>query len=107
MQIGIIVETNDPGTVWNGFRFANTALEAGHDVRTYLLGDGVEAPDLRGENVNVHGIMVKYQRNGGELAACGRCMDSRNMEPSDLRPHTPMTELLDIVESSEKTVTFG
>lgn len=107
MDIGIIVETNDPGTVWNGFRFANTALDAGHDVRTFLLGDGVEAPDLEGHGVNVHGVMIKYQRNGGELDACGTCMDSRDLEPTDLRPRSTMSELLDIVESSAKTVTFG
>ena len=107
MRIGIIVETNDPGTVWNGFRFANTALDAGHDVQTFLLGDGVEAPDLHGHDVNVHGIMVKYQRGGGELFACGTCMASRDLEPAALRPESDMDDLLAIVESADRTVTFG
>ncbi|MFB6081271.1 MAG: DsrE/DsrF/TusD sulfur relay family protein [Halanaeroarchaeum sp.] len=107
MHIGIIVETNDPGTVWNGFRFATTALEEGHDVKTFLLGDGVEAPDLRGDHVNPHGVMVNYQRSGGELLACGTCMDDRDLEPTSLRPRSTMTDLVDIVEWADQTVTFG
>jgi len=107
MHIGIIVETNDPGTIWNGFRFATTALDEGHEVQTFLLGDGVEAPDLRGDHVNPHGIMVKYQREGGDLFACGTCMDDRDLSPTDLRPRSAMTDLLAIVESADQMVTFG
>ncbi|MFB6069544.1 MAG: DsrE family protein [Halanaeroarchaeum sp.] len=107
MRLALVVETNDPGTIWNGFRFANAALDAGHQVRTFLLGDGVEAPDIRGEGVNVHGIMVKYRRAGGHLLACGTCMDDRNLEPTDLRPRSAMSDMVDLVEWADETMTFG
>ncbi|MFC7045452.1 DsrE family protein [Halobacteriaceae archaeon GCM10025711] len=107
MQFGIIVETNDAETVWNAFRFANTALDADHAVETFLLGDGVEAPDVETEKYNPHGVMVKYTRSGGDLYACGTCMDSRDLDPGDLRPHSTMGDLLRIVEDADRTVTFG
>lgn len=107
MRLGLVVETNDPGTIWNAFRFANAALDAGHDVETFLLGDGVEAPDLHGDGVNVHGAMVKYRRNGGDLAACGTCMDSRDLSPTDLRPRSTMADLVEIVERADETMTVG
>lgn len=107
MQINLVVETSDAEIVWNAFRFANTALDAGHDVATFLLGDGVEAPDLDHEKFNPHGVMVKYTRNGGQLEACGTCLDSRNLEADELRPRSSMSEFLRIVEEGDKVLTFG
>ena len=107
MQLNLIVETNDPERVWNAFRLANTALDAGHDVETFLLGDGVEAPDLEHEKFNLHGIMLKYAQNGGELEACGTCLDSRGLDPDDLRPRSSMDEYLRIVEEADEVLTIG
>ncbi|MEF8779378.1 MAG: DsrE family protein [Haloferacaceae archaeon] len=107
MELGLIVETNDPERVWNAFRLANTALEEGHEVETFLLGDGVEAPDLETEKFNPHGVMVKYAREGGKLLACGTCLDSRDLEADDLRPRSTMGELLSLVEDADEVVTIG
>ena len=107
MQLNLILETSDPERVWNAFRLANTALDAGHDVETFLLGDGVEAPDLKHEKFNPHGVMRKYTNDGGTLAACGTCLDSRGLEADELRPRSSMDEFLRIVEEGDKVLTFG
>jgi sulfur relay (sulfurtransferase) complex TusBCD TusD component (DsrE family) len=107
MQLGLIVESSDPEQVWNGFRLANTALSAGHDVEAFLLGEGVEAPDVKTEKFNPNGVMRKFLNEGGELKACGTCLDSRDMENDELRPRSTMDDLLEIVEDAEKTVTIG
>lgn len=107
MHLGLIVETPDPDRVWNAFRLATTALDAGHTVEAFLLGDGVEAPDGNHETINPHGMMVKYQRNGGELLACGSCLDSRDMEPDELRPRGSMADCLSLVETADKVLTIG
>lgn len=107
MKLGLIIESNGPERVWNGFRLANTALEEGHTVHAFLLGDGVEAPDGKTEKFNPHGVMRKFVNEGGELYACGTCLDSRDMEPDELRPHSAMVDLLEIVETADKTITIG
>lgn len=107
MHLGLIIESKDAERVWNGFRLGITALEADHTVRAFLLGDGVEAPDVQTEKFNPHGVMRKYVKEGGELYACGTCLDSRDMEPDDLRPYSTMSDLLEIVETSDETVTIG
>lgn len=107
MEIGIILETNNPEKVWNAFRFAITALDENNEVNVFLLGDGVEAPDLDHEKFNPHGTMVKYRREGGDLFACGTCLDSRDLEEDDLRPRSTMKDLLQIVEESDKVLTVG
>jgi sulfur relay (sulfurtransferase) complex TusBCD TusD component (DsrE family) len=107
MDLGIIVETNDPERVWNAFRLANTALESDHSVELFLLGDGVEAPDLEHEKFNPHGVIRKYAQNGGELAACGTCLDSRDLDADELRPRGTMEDCLQVVEHAEKVLTIG
>ena len=108
MHLGLIVETNDPGTVWNGFRLGIEALDSGHKVEAFLLGDGVEAPGLPVDHdVNPHGIIRKFRREGGELAACSTCMASRDVEPDELRTPGDMGDLLEIVEAADETITIG
>lgn len=107
MQINLIIETNDPERIWNGFRLANTALDEGHEVEAFLLGDGVEASDVETEKFNPRGVIRKFLNEGGELLACGTCMDSRDMEPNELRPRSTMGELLRLVEESDRLVTIG
>lgn len=107
MHLGIILETNDAERVWNALRLANTALDDGNTVETFLLGDGVEAPDLDHEKFNPHGILLKYTQNGGDLFACGTCLDSRDLEADELRPRSTMGDCLRIVEEADKVLTIG
>lgn len=107
MNLGLVVESNDPERVWNGFRLANTALDSGHSVEVFLLGDGVEAPDLDTEKFNPHGVMIKYVNGGGAIFACGTCMESRDIEAGDLRPKSTMGDLLRIIEDADQVVTIG
>lgn len=103
----MILETKDAERVWNAFRLANTALDADHSVAVFLLGDGVEAPDLEHEKFNPHGVMRKYTQSGGRLSACGTCLDSRDIDPDDLRPRGTMADCLGFVEDAEKVLTIG
>lgn len=107
MRLGIILETSEPERVWNAFRLANTALDSDHTVEIFLLGDGVEAPDLESEKFNPHGVMLKYTQNGGELLACGTCLDSRDLEPEDLRPAATMEDCVALVENADEVLTIG
>lgn len=107
MQLALIIETDEPERIWNAFRLANNALDAGHTVEVFLLGDGVVAPDLEHEKFNPHGVMRKYTNNGGKLFACGTCLDSRDLEAGDLRPRATMDDCLRIVEDGDKVLTIG
>lgn len=107
MHLGLIVETKDAESVWNGFRLANKALESGHSVDAFLLGDGVEASSVDTDTYNPSGVIRKFDSEGGELYACGTCLDSRGLEANELRPHSTMGDLLEIVETTDRTITIG
>ncbi|MFP4590924.1 MAG: DsrE family protein [Halobacteriales archaeon] len=107
MHLGLILETNDPERLWNGLRLGLTALAADHTVETFLLGDAVEAPDVQTDAYNPPGLLRKYRLEGGELLACGTCLDSRDLEADELRPRGAMADLLAIVERADRVVTVG
>ncbi len=107
MHLGMIVQTDSAERVWNGIRLANTALAKGHTVEVFLLGNGVDAPDRRHEKINPRGIFRKYLSEGGTIIACGTCLDSRDIEPDELRPRGKMDDCLRIVEEADEVLTIG
>jgi sulfur relay (sulfurtransferase) complex TusBCD TusD component (DsrE family) len=106
-KIGIVLSTNDPEEVWNAFRFANVALKDNHTVRVFLVNKGVEAEDIKSEKFPVGEQLRSFVESKGELLACGTCMKARMKESSDFCPIATMKDLLDIVEWSDKLLTFG
>ena len=107
MKIGIILSTNDSEEVWNAFRFANVALKENHAVRVFLVNKGVEAEDIKSERFPVREQLQSFVGNKGELLACGTCMKNRQKESSNFCPIATLDDMLEIVEWSDKLVTFG
>ncbi len=107
MNIGIVISTNDSEEVWNAFRFGNVALKENHFVRVFLVNKGVEAEDIKSERFPVKGQLQAFVDAKGELLACGTCMKNRNKESSEFCPIATMKDMLDIVEWSDKLVSFG
>ena len=107
MKIGIILSTNDTEEVWNAFRFGNVALKENYEVKVFLVNRGVEAEDIKSERFNVREQLQTFIENNGKLLACGTCMKNRQKEESTFCPIATMKDMLEIVEWSDKLVTFG
>jgi uncharacterized protein involved in oxidation of intracellular sulfur len=107
MKVGIVLSTNDPEEVWNAFRFGNVALKGNHEVRVFLVNKGVEAEDIKSERFPVREQLQIFVDNKGVLLACGTCMKNRQKEASNFCPIATMKDMLEIVEWSDKLVTFG
>ncbi|MBI4383134.1 MAG: DsrE family protein [Nitrospinae bacterium] len=106
MKIGIIVSQADPETVWNAFRFGVFSLAKKHSVKAFLIGKGVDCEDIEDERFNVKEQLAAFLREGGSLFACGTCLKSRRKEGSAVCPLSTMEELMNIVEESDKVVSF-
>jgi uncharacterized protein involved in oxidation of intracellular sulfur len=107
MKIGIVLSTNDPEEVWNAFRFGSVALKENHAVRVFLVSKGVEAEDIKSERFPVKEQLQSFIENKGELLACGTCMKNRQKAESNFCPIATMKDLLEIVEWSDKLLSFG
>ena len=107
MKISIILNTNEPETVWNAFRFGNTSINAGHETKVFLINKGVEIEDIRDERYNTKEQADLFIENKGQILACGTCLKSREKESSKVCPISTMKDLLKLVEESDKVLTFG
>lgn len=105
MKIGMVIQSNDPEIVWNAFRFANTSLNSNHIVKAFLLGKGVEVEQIKSDKFDVQSVVKTFLEKRGELQACGTCLESRNRE-SAICPVSTMSNLLRIVEESDKVLVF-
>ena len=106
MKLGIIVNTNDPEKAWNGLRLGNEALAKGNETSLFLLGGGVEIVDIEDKVFDVAEVLKKFLDNGGNLLACGSCLEIRQQE-AGVCPISTMSELLEMIVDSDKMVTLG
>jgi uncharacterized protein involved in oxidation of intracellular sulfur len=107
MKIGIVLGTNAPEVAWNALRFGVTAKGEGHAVRMFLLNSGVEVERIDDLKFNVPEQLSKFVERGGQLLACGTCLDTRDMDASPVCPVSTMKDLLALVVESDRVVTFG
>ena len=105
MKIGIVLTTVEPEVVWNALRFANTAILEDHQVKIFLLGQGVEIESIESEKFNVKEQLEKFNQLNGTMAACGTCIKSRQMQ-FNVCPISTMKDMLKMVVESEKVLTF-
>ncbi len=88
-----LIILNDPpyGTErsYNGLRLAISLLKTeGEAVRVFLIGDGA-ACAKRGQKVpqgyyNLADMLGMVARHGGEIGACGTCLDARGIADAEL-----------------------
>lgn len=107
MHLGLIIETDDAEKVWNAYRLANRAVEKGDTAEVFLTGEGVKAPDLNGEGFDPEEEMREFLNKGGDIFACGTCLDLHNLEEDKLRPRSNLDRHLRVIEESDKVVTVG
>jgi uncharacterized protein involved in oxidation of intracellular sulfur len=106
MKLGIIIETKEYEKVWNAMRFAVAALKNGHQVKVFLMGEGVEIENLTHEKYNVAEQVKEFIETDGTILACGTCLKSRSMDGTDACPISRMIDCVEMVEWGDKIVTF-
>lgn len=106
MKLGIIIETKEYEKAWNAFRFAVTAKKQDNEVKVFLMGEAVECEGLVHDTYNVDEQLKIFLEAGGEILACGTCLNSRQIDSSEACPISTMIDCVEMVEWADKTVTF-
>ncbi len=108
MKLGIILQSNKPEHAWNVFRLGITALKASHQVEIFLMNEGSELdtiPDNKDFDISVK--IMEFKELKGEIYACETCLKMRGKEESKICPISTMSDLLKMVENSDKVLVFG
>jgi uncharacterized protein involved in oxidation of intracellular sulfur len=111
MKVAVIIYSNDPETVWNALRFANTSLVYDNHVRVFLLGKGVEAMTLSTLKYDILEQTELFRNNGGIIVGCGVCCENRREEMPFLQQELrcemgSMQDLYGLVAEADKVITF-
>ncbi len=106
MKLGIVIYSDHPETVWNAFRLANFSLNKKDEVNIFLMAKGVESESLSTNEFNIIELMNRFLENNGTLYACGTCIEIRNKKSNELCPLSTMADLYEIINSSEKIISF-
>src|SRR3989344_4516044 len=107
MKIGIILQSNKPEHAWNTFRFGITALKAGHQAEIFLISEGSELdtiPDSEDFDISVK--VSEFKKLKGEIYACGSCLKVRGKEERKVCPIFTISNLVKMVEDSDKVLVF-
>ena len=108
MKLGIILQSNNPEHVWNTFRLGITALKANHQVEIFLMSEGSELdtiPDTK--DFDISAKVSEFKEMKGKMYACGSCLKVRGKDESNVCPVSTMSDLLKMVEDSDKVLVFG
>lgn len=108
MKLGIILQSNKPEHVWNAFRLGITARKAGHSVEIFLMSEGSELdsiPDTK--DFDIVAKVAEFKELKGGIYACGTCLKVRGKKESNVCPVSTMSDLLKMVEDSDKVLVFG
>ncbi|MDP3956080.1 MAG: DsrE family protein [bacterium] len=108
MKIGIILQSNNPEHISNTFRFGITSLKASHDATIFLMSEGAELDTIADtEHFDISKKVAEYKELKGDLYACGTCLEIRGKKETGVCPVSTMTDLLKMVEESDKVLVFG
>jgi uncharacterized protein involved in oxidation of intracellular sulfur len=108
MKLGIILQSNKPEHAWNTFRLGITALKAKHQVEIFLMNEGSELDTIPdGKDFDVSARVAEFKELKGEIYACGTCLKVRGKEESEVCPISTMSDLLTLIEKSDKVLVFG
>jgi len=108
MKLGIVLQSNKPEHAWNTFRLGITALKANHQVEIFLMNEGSELetiPDSEDFDISVK--VAEFKKLKGMIYACGTCLKVRGREEGGVCPVSTMSDLLKMVENSDKVLVFG
>ncbi len=108
MKMGMILQSNKPEHVWNAFRLGITALKASHQVEIFLMNEGSELdtiPDSKDFDISMK--VAEFKELRGEIYACGTCLKLRGKGENKVCPISTMSDLLKMVENSDKVLVFG
>ena len=106
MKLGIILETKEFEKSWNAFRFATTAKKGGHEVKVFMMGEAIECEGRTHDKYNADAQLKAFVAEGGEILACGTCLESRNLPGTDACPISTMADCVEMVAWADRVITF-
>ena len=77
-------------------------------MKMFLLSKGSELENIPdAKNFDISAKVKEFKDLQGKIYVCGTCLKIRGKEESGVCPISTMTDLLNLIENSDKVLTFG
>ena len=106
MKVGIVIHSNDSEVAWNAFRFANFTLAMEDEVSVFLIAKGVEWESLDTDIFKVKEQVQEFLKSGGNIFICGTCLEIHRLKAPETFTVATLKDLYDIMEQSNRIVSF-
>ena len=74
----------------------------------FLMNEGAELDTIADtKEFNISKKIAEYKKLKGNIYACGTCLELRGKKEAKVCPVSTMSDLLKIVEDSDKILVFG
>src|SRR5664279_818749 len=77
-DIGIVISSGDPETVWNGLRLAIAAQSKGDTVVIFVIGKAEDVFMNDSSKFDIPKTSQQFVSNGGDIYACATCAKMRH-----------------------------
>ena len=105
-DIGIVINSGDAETVWNGLRLAIAAQSKGDTVVIFVIGKAEDIFMHDSSKFDVPKTSEQFVAAGGDIYACATCAKLRHTENVQMCTITSINDLYEIVKRSKKIVSF-
>ena len=105
-DIGIVISSGDPETVWNGLRLAIAAQSKGDTVVIFVIGKAEDVFMNDSSKFDIPKTSQQFVGNGGDIYACATCAKMRHTENVQMCTITSIFDLYEIIKRSRKVVSF-
>jgi len=83
-------------------------LKAKHRVVIFLMNEGSELDAIEDAEIfDISNKIAEYKKLKGDIYACGTCLELRGKKGIGICPVSTMSDLLKIVEDSDKVLVFS
>jgi uncharacterized protein involved in oxidation of intracellular sulfur len=103
----LVVNGDDPETIWNALRFGSAALSRGHEASTFPLGAAVEIENVGNKRFDVEKLLLRFDELGGVVLSCTTCLRIRKMDAAAVCPMSTMDDLVRLTEEADRVLNFG
>lgn len=105
-DLGIVISSGDPETVWNALRLAIVSESKGDKVAIFVINKAVDVFINGDTKFDVFKLSRELVSKNVDIYTCATCAKRRNTENVNMCTITSMEDLYVIVKNSKIVLTF-
>jgi len=105
-DLGIVISSGEPETVWNALRLGIAAQSKGDSVVIFVISKATDVFINDSSQFNISNTSLEFIKKGGAILTCSTCAKLRHTDEIQMCTLTSVFDLYEIIKHSKKTISF-